>query len=124
MPTHPPLETATVNRGSHESFKDGHREWGLAMSDRARLGSAEAQGATGIRTLVLAGVALSCFWGMVLPAIGRVPFIRADIERLDAAGIDASALYWTDLEDKRLWSRTELEPVDQAVAPLSSEVIH
>lgn len=90
------------------------------MSDRARLSSAASHGATGVRTLVLAGVALSCFWGMVLPAIGRVSFVRADIERVDAAGIDASALYWTDLEDERLWSRTELKQV----APLTSEVVH
>lgn len=52
---------------------------------------------------VIAGV-----WLGVLPAISRVPAIRADIDRVDAAGINASALYWTELDNERLWREQPL----------------
>lgn len=47
----------------------------------------------GLSTAVMVSV-----WTMLLPWIGTHRHVRARIDRLDARGIDPSALYYTDLD--------------------------
>ena len=71
----------------------------------------EADGVTGWsgkQSLLGCTLLIGVVWLWVFPAIGRVPAVRADIDRVDAAGIDASALYWTELNDSRLWAKNTL----------------
>ena len=48
---------------------------------------------------LLAGVlAIAVVWLVILPAVGRRPEVAARIDRLDARGIDPSAMFYTELE--------------------------
>ncbi|MFO0906004.1 MAG: hypothetical protein U0939_23555 [Pirellulales bacterium] len=42
--------------------------------------------------------ALSFIWLVVLPSIGRLTAVREHVARLEAARIDPSAMYYTELE--------------------------
>lgn len=66
------------------------------------------------RNLLAVAMLIGVVWLVVLPAIGRLPAVRDEIDRVDAAGINASALYWTELEDERLWRRGGFGQVDSA----------
>ena len=81
----------------HQRCDDSHGE----VPQRQRVA------ADGLFALALATCCLLAVWLVVLPAIGQVPVVRRDIDRVNAAGIDASALYWTDLDDSRLWKRQQ-----------------
>lgn len=59
-----------------------------------------------IIALGLALATLSVIWGVVLPWLATVDVIQRDIARTEAAGIDPSALYWTDLDRDDLWERS------------------
>ena len=48
--------------------------------------------------LLIASVVIAGIWLIVLPRIGNLPIFRASIQRNQAAGIDPSAMYYTDLE--------------------------
>lgn len=63
-------------------------------------------------TLLLVAMLISVVWLVVLPAVGRASFVRAEIDRVNAAGINSSALYWTELDDERLWRRGSFGQVD------------
>ena len=43
-------------------------------------------------------MAIGLIWLSVLPSLGRLPSLREAIDERDAHGIDASAMYYTDLE--------------------------
>ena len=45
--------------------------------------------------------AIAVVWLVVLPWLARQPAIDARIRRLDAQGIDPSAMYYTELESMR-----------------------
>ena len=47
---------------------------------------------------MVAVASLSTVWLVVLPRLGRAPVVRDMIERNQAASIDPSALFYTDLE--------------------------
>jgi hypothetical protein len=51
--------------------------------------------------LAICSAFLAVVWLLVLPAIGSRPGLRRKIQMLDARGIDASALFYTDLEMMR-----------------------
>jgi hypothetical protein len=46
--------------------------------------------------LVLALIAISCFWTIVLPRVGELAFVRQRIEMNRAAGINPTAVFYTD----------------------------
>jgi hypothetical protein len=45
--------------------------------------------------------AITVIWLVVLPWLARQPSVDARIRRLDAQGIDPSAMYYTELESMR-----------------------
>lgn len=48
--------------------------------------------------LFLASLCIALMWMVILPAIAKVPVVRTMIDRHEAAGIDPSAMYYTDVE--------------------------
>ncbi|MFO0819350.1 MAG: hypothetical protein U1A77_15495 [Pirellulales bacterium] len=52
----------------------------------------------GIRSLALISLLVGVGWLVVFPAVARLGPIRRHIERLEAARIDPSAMYYTELE--------------------------
>ncbi len=50
------------------------------------------------RALALSGLALALVWGVALPWLSARPAVRDRLRFLDAKGIDASAMYYTELE--------------------------
>lgn len=66
--------------------------------------------------LLGAVVGIGAIWLGVLPVVGRLPVVRADIERVNAAGIDPSALYWTELDDDSVWDDRPLLGVRRPVS--------
>lgn len=47
---------------------------------------------------ILAGVVLGVVWGMVLPAVLRCGPVARHVARMEAAGINPAAMYYTELE--------------------------
>lgn len=42
------------------------------------------------------------FWLVALPGLGAVPWVRAHVDLLDAARVDASAMFYSDLDPSLL----------------------
>jgi hypothetical protein len=52
--------------------------------------------------LLLASALIAAVWLLVLPALLHLPPIRNHVDHLDAHGVDASAMYYTELEPQFL----------------------
>ncbi len=52
----------------------------------------------GIAQLVLAITMIACFWCVVLPWYGSQPAMEKHLQFLDDRGIDASAMFYTELD--------------------------
>ena len=52
----------------------------------------------GWRSLLICCLTIALIWMVVLPWISRRTQVRRTIERNEAAGIDPSAMFYTDLE--------------------------
>jgi len=48
--------------------------------------------------LILATILVGACWLLLLPAVGRVPFVAARMQWLEEQKIDPSAMYYTELE--------------------------
>lgn len=62
---------------------------------------ARAQTARWIQ-LVVAAMAIAVAWLVILPQLGELGPIADHLERLDRHGIEADAMYWTELESSIL----------------------
>ncbi len=51
------------------------------------------------RAFIASLALVAVFWGGVLPWVGRLPAVRARIQRQEQAGIDPSAMFYTELGD-------------------------
>lgn len=51
----------------------------------------------GSLSLALCMIGIVVIWGWVLPAIGSLAGVRAAIQRTEAQGIDAGAIFYTDV---------------------------
>ncbi len=55
--------------------------------------------------LGLAIVAVVLVWLVVLPSLGQNPAVRSMIDRNEAAGIDAGAVFYSEHPNARIWQR-------------------
>lgn len=60
--------------------------------------SSKSSSNSGTRSLALVSLLVAIGWLVVFPAISRLGPIRRHIDRLEAARIDPSAMYYTELE--------------------------
>ncbi len=60
-----------------------------ALPDKRRAG--------GRIRLFLCTIGIVVVWGWVLPAIGSLPRVRAAIQRTESRGINAGAIFYTDV---------------------------
>jgi hypothetical protein len=56
------------------------------------------QGGVVMRRWILAGAVLGVVWGMVLPAVLRCGPVARHVARMEAAGVNPAAMYYTELE--------------------------
>lgn len=91
----------------------------------------------GLLRLAIFGLGTVAIWGGVLPNLANIPSQKRYLERLDEAGIDASAMFYTELPPDRFLdvrpqkgasssppasanaSLAELAPAVDPAAPLS-----
>lgn len=60
--------------------------------------SSKSSSSSGVRSLALVSLLAAIGWLVVFPTIARLGPIRRHIDRLEAARIDPSAMYYTELE--------------------------
>jgi hypothetical protein len=60
--------------------------------------SSKSSASKGLRSLALISLLVVVGWLVVFPAVTRLGPIRRHIDRLEAARIDPSAMYYTELE--------------------------
>ena len=70
--------------------------------------------------LLFASLFVALTWLVVLPAIASLPAVRRMIDRHEAAGIDPSAMYYTDVEHLTYRDGMLRRPVDR---PKSEELM-
>ncbi|MFM8985582.1 MAG: hypothetical protein ACKONH_05920 [Planctomycetia bacterium] len=56
------------------------------------------QGGVVTHRSILAGAMLGVVWGMVLPAVLRCGPVARHVARMEAAGVNPAAMYYTELE--------------------------
>jgi hypothetical protein len=56
------------------------------------------QGGVVTHRWILTGAVLGVVWGMVLPAVLRCGPVARHVARMEAAGVNPAAMYYTELE--------------------------
>jgi hypothetical protein len=62
--------------------------------------------------LLLASAVVAAIWLLLLPALLHLAPIRSHIDHLEARGVDASAMYYTELESDWLIDHRETEKME------------
>jgi hypothetical protein len=58
----------------------------------------EGRGICGVTSLIGIALVVAIIWAIVLPRVGDLPTLRASIDRREALGINAEAMFYTELE--------------------------
>jgi hypothetical protein len=51
-----------------------------------------------VTSLVGIGLVVAIVWTIALPSVGELPTLRASIDRRESLGINAEAMFYTELE--------------------------